>query len=591
MFILKYFKISNLFLITFFVQFIICVDRNEYIYHKFFCFDDLTQDLTIDCKNGCGYKFTKDYYYIHSIRFQNCHFPRSRQSFSTMFGGIISKFNFPTLNMSAVGLETLTEEDFSDDIEFNELILSNNNITHLDEQLFRKMERLRTLDLSFNPLSTLDYEVFPADQQNYLSTLNLAHTNLSNIGNDFLLSLENVQQLDVSHNNIIGSNMPSFGKMKQLETLDLSFNSLNKIDRRDFDGPNNLRTLNLAHTNLTDLSDGSFSKLFNLHTLDISHNNIRNLYIDSFGKMKKLQSLDLSFNPLNKLNDGIFNELNNLQTLILSHTNLSDISNDFFLTLKYLYMLDISSNNIMYLNEHSIGKMKNLRSLDLSFNPLYKLNDRVFNGIDNLHMLNLSHTNFVYFDFDTLSPLTNLITLDISYSQIKRIIVGSHLAMFLHLAQLHLNDNKIDEIIGLSSIKFPNLIELDVRGNLFNCSHLKSILNDFIYVKRFTTLKLHSDPSSKIKVNKSFHGIACIPVQIESMPTVNSIKSMPCNDSYRFFDSNTFLMIIIIIAIAVGYILYKNQERISTIFNRRKSSIHVRQSFLKENEENELIGI
>lgn len=246
--------------------------------------------------------------------------------------------------------------------------------------------------------------------------------------------------------------------------------------------------------------------------------------------------------------------------------------------------------------------------MDVSFNPLNKLNDGVFDGLINLQTLNLSHTNLVHIDFGIISPLINMRLLNISNSQLKKVDIGPHSIIFHNLNRIYLKDNQIKEIIGLTNETLPELNELNLRGNLLNCSYLKFILNDF----NLRRLKLLAYSSSKMKANRSYRGVACLPIKIgSSSATAKSIvktTSIDGNLSNVFAENDRFLeyplhqrldkmnmlmtlmVIVIIVAISVK-IVFKYQKWILRTVFRRKSSIRVVQCSLQDNKESESIVI
>ena len=61
-----------------------------------------------------------------------------------------------------------------------------------------------------------------------------------------------------------------------------------------FDGLDNLQELDLSHNNLSELPPGLFNGLSNLQSLHLQYNKLRRLPPDAFDGLSNLQWLDLS---------------------------------------------------------------------------------------------------------------------------------------------------------------------------------------------------------------------------------------------------------------------------------------------------------
>ncbi len=162
-----------------------------------------------------------------------------------------------------------------------ELNLSNNNLTKLVTNAFSGARSLKILNLSFNSISVIESNIF--EDLYSLIDLNLSHNYLNN--GSFSSSwdetsvdwnIENLQTLDLSHNQIYYYQvMPyqSFSGLKRLESLNLSYNNIT-------------------------LDYGSFSSNQYLKTLDISYNAFVYFEMDFLLSVRSLENLFLSGNGL-----------------------------------------------------------------------------------------------------------------------------------------------------------------------------------------------------------------------------------------------------------------------------------------------------
>lgn len=104
--------------------------------------------------------------------------------------------NLRQLNISHIGLGTLTADLFHDLTNLKVLDASGNLVKSVDRKVVDKLKSLDRLYLSVNSLTDVDFvEVIPS-----LITLDVSHNNLSRLGERQLSST--VQRLVVSYNNL-----------------------------------------------------------------------------------------------------------------------------------------------------------------------------------------------------------------------------------------------------------------------------------------------------------------------------------------------------------------------------------------------------
>lgn len=156
--------------------------------------------------------------------------------------------------------------------------INNVTLTSLKPIMFSKKLRLKTLDISNNDLSGVDFK--PTFQQ----LNNLQHLFMSNCK---VRNMENVLQ----------SLPPS------ISHLSLPFNFIGKLTPATFQSFTNLIFLNLSHTNLSNFGFETFYHQTGLQVLDISYNNLGSvdfsLFVRSFNR---LSDLNLEGNSLTELN-------------------------------------------------------------------------------------------------------------------------------------------------------------------------------------------------------------------------------------------------------------------------------------------------
>ena len=120
-----------------------------------------------------------------------------------------------------------------------------------------------------------------------------------------------------------------------LININLSNNKLQNINiLLESEALNNLKDLDLSHNEIEDISRLSDIKLFNLKRLNLSHNKINNInFLESSPHLDKLEILDLSDNQINKL---FKINLKNIKNLNLSNNKINEGVNEFIGSISHL---------------------------------------------------------------------------------------------------------------------------------------------------------------------------------------------------------------------------------------------------------------
>ena len=237
-----------------------------------------------------------------------------------------------TLPMSISKLERL----YVLDISFNNL--SGN----VESKIFSKLKSIRSVDLSHNPLLSLNTFTNATNILPNIYSLHLSSSNLSEIPH-FLRTVEYLGRLDLSNNQIKG-NIPTWllevGK-ESLNYLNLSYNSLTSIghllwknlmilDLRFnlLQGPLPVPPLetfffSVSKNNLTGEIPSLICNLNSLEYLDLSYNHLSNMIPPCLGNLSdSLIDLDLQNNHLNGTIPTMFSKGNYLRSLKLNGNQL-----------------------------------------------------------------------------------------------------------------------------------------------------------------------------------------------------------------------------------------------------------------------------
>ncbi|CAG9766523.1 unnamed protein product [Ceutorhynchus assimilis] len=305
-------------------------------------------------------------------------------------------------------------------LEVNSLNLSKNELNSL-EGIFLNLDRIEELDLSFNPLTVLNEQTFinctgltklyltncpllnydlPLNdlikleylevsflknvESHHVKTLVIRDSNITEIINDNLKNLNNLQQIKIFNTTLI-----SYDFLKLIPSLiEIDFSIPRFVnDQPIFKDLNSLRFLDISQYSIAILTDNLFENLNNLTYLNASNNLIVSIGENTFKNQKELEILSLAFNKISSLSSGLFNSFGKLTTLHLHNNQLETLTDNLLLPLKNLNYLDVSFNNLksfttslptlnhLYLqsNELDFDKLGNLsvnslRKIDISFN-------------------------------------------------------------------------------------------------------------------------------------------------------------------------------------------------------------------------------
>ena len=279
--------------------------------------------------------------------------------------------------------------------EVRHLVLSHNQIRHIDEDAFKDMMyTLQTLDLSHNELSAIPH--FPDDA--VLTSIDLRENKIRKLPHVFKQVPPGIKHIDMAENaiepfqeTVDGDFVPlpleslSFGPvskfefenlfviknrlLKKLHIVDTKIeikqdtNVLRKMGRVEELRLENcdvypkynmkylflalaprLKVLSLPNNNLQEVPD-MLHKLTKLHSLDLSNNRIRSLLLADLSELVNLQYLHLENNLIADVNAYVFAFMKNIRHIDLSGNKLESLSVDAFDVKRLLYIEVLLSDN------------------------------------------------------------------------------------------------------------------------------------------------------------------------------------------------------------------------------------------------------
>ncbi|PNF18764.1 hypothetical protein B7P43_G03339 [Cryptotermes secundus] len=322
------------------------------------------------------------------------------------------------LDFSGNKLCSLSDKMFSvcDVLLLQYLNLSSNHITYIGKFSFTGLTELEDLDLSRNNISSIDGEAFYANLK--LSIVRLANNRLTEINETVFSPLIRLKYLDLSNNKISSIQKEMFHSNTDLEWLSLTNNSLTAIDPSTFQQQSNLTYLDLSGNKITQIKRGMFYNNMELESLLLGDNKISELHPSAFHADCGLSYLDVSGNLIEKLENLTFYRL---KFLSISRNKLQRLHSRSFCNCSELRNLSLSDNDISEINDEAFYGLWQLEYLDLSSNNIKNISLSIFQGMvlqmegnmtksdsmSNLTYLKLSKNKIHYFPFKEYLSLTD----------------------------------------------------------------------------------------------------------------------------------------------------------------------------------------
>lgn len=223
--------------------------------------------------------------------------------------------------------------------------------------------------------------------------------------------------INFQNNHITSLATSTFSIVDNIEELDLSLNQIIKIDNFTFVPFKSLALLRLSHNYLSEITPGLLDGLSNLRILEVGHNAIQRLEKSTFRATPNLQELRLQYNPIFELPEEVFQFLPKLERLDLQDTGLVSLPSDVFKPIPHLQWLSLSSNAFENVPEEALSKAPILESLDLSGNDFTYLVRGNFRRLSRVSLLYLNHLpRLRRIEKDALAGLTSLKSFSCSYN-------------------------------------------------------------------------------------------------------------------------------------------------------------------------------
>lgn len=289
--------------------------------------------------------------------------------------------------------------------------------------------------------------------------------------------VEDVVELDYSHQSLIDFPTEVFVYERTLETLLCQCNRITELPRQLF-MCHGLKYLDVSDNEVAAIP-AAISSLVNLQHLNISKNTLAAIP-ENMKALKYLTFLDLSVNPLEKLPDAITN-LIALQELYLNDTYLEYLPGNFG-RLASLRILELRDNYLMILPK-SLSRSTELLRLDIGQNDFHQFPE-VIGRFLKLRELWIDSNSLTCIS-GIVKPLENLIHLEASNNIIEEL--APEIGNCKHLQDLSLSLNHLTQLpdtIGhlsnLTTLKLDNNRLYSIPesiGQLLNLEELMLMCN------------------------------------------------------------------------------------------------------------------
>nr|XP_043631780.1 probable LRR receptor-like serine/threonine-protein kinase IRK [Erigeron canadensis] len=293
----------------------------------------------------------------------------------------------------------------------SEINFGSNLFTGEVSEWIQEMKSLQTVDLSNNVFSGAVPDAIGEIQS--LKVLNISNNGFSGSLPASLVNCKNIQILDVSRNSLTGF-LPTWVFQLGVQSILLSGNRLTgsifgAVSSSGAVSHQNLQVLDISHNELSGEIPSDIGKFSGLVLLNVSKNSLIGEIPETIGKLKALNILDLSENQLNGSIPMEIGGAASLKGLILSRNSLDGSIPSSIGTCSSLTSLILSRNYLTGQIPAAMAKLAALEYVDLSFNKLTGTLPKPLGNLVHLVSFNISHNQLqgelpAGAFFNTISP-------------------------------------------------------------------------------------------------------------------------------------------------------------------------------------------
>ncbi|CAL8248597.1 unnamed protein product [Merluccius merluccius] len=246
------------------------------------------------------------------------------------------------------------------------LSLRYNNLLVLLPYQFAHLNQLVWLYLDHNAIGVIDALAFRGIRR--LKELVLSSNQITHLQNNTFVSIPNLRNLDLSYNHLQSLQPGHFYGLRKLQNLHLRSNGLRQILVRTFLECRSLEFLDLGYNRLRSLNRTAFLGLFKLKELHLEHNQFSRIHFFLFPRLTNLQALYLQWNRIRAINQGLPWTWHRLQKLDLSGNEIQILDPAVFRCMPNLQILNLESNKLSSVSVEAVTAWTSLTTISLAAN-------------------------------------------------------------------------------------------------------------------------------------------------------------------------------------------------------------------------------
>lgn len=236
----------------------------------------------------------------------------------------------------------------------------------------------------------------------------------------------------------------------------------------------NIEELDLSSNQIVYVNETDFALLRNLKYLYLQDNKIRDDTIEgtAFGNCSNLIYINLADNLLQYIPDALRNRtvLPAIETLILSSNRLTFLETGTFSNLSTIITIDLSSNLILTIENKTFPSQ--IQTINLNYNRFRFLHESPFSFLYEMRALYLRSNKIDNIPLNAFSNTTSLETLNLQNNGIPEIRM-IHFENCLSISSVYLSSNEIGWIEDGTFQHIPSMTTLSLSNNKLSLVPLK----------------------------------------------------------------------------------------------------------------------